>query len=91
MVDHAFKPNIWEAETGRSVSLRSAWSTLKAPGQPVLHSETLLQNQLLVEVGKMPQWLRALDALPENPGGSSSTAIVIHVHLVPGNPTLSLF
>ena len=55
MVDHAFKPNIWEAETGRSVSLRSAWSTLKAPGQPVLHSETLLQNQLLVEVGKMPQ------------------------------------
>jgi hypothetical protein len=31
----------WEAEAGRSLSWRPAWSTEKVPGQPGLHRETL--------------------------------------------------
>jgi hypothetical protein len=38
----AFNARTQEAEAGRSVSSRSAWSTKGAPGQPqLLHRETL--------------------------------------------------
>ena len=37
----AFSPSTWEAETGRSLNSRSAWSTKQVPGQPGLHRETL--------------------------------------------------
>ena len=36
-------PCIQEAEAGRSLSLRPAWSTERIPGQPGLHRETLSQ------------------------------------------------
>ena len=38
---HTLNPSIWEAEGGRSLSLRTPWSTEWVPGQPVLHRETL--------------------------------------------------
>jgi hypothetical protein len=36
-----FNPNTWEAEAGRFLSLRPAWSTEWVPGQPGLYRETL--------------------------------------------------
>jgi hypothetical protein len=44
LVVHAFNSNTWEAEGGRFLSLRSAWSTEWVPGQPWLHRETLSQK-----------------------------------------------
>jgi hypothetical protein len=41
VVAHAFNPSTQEAEAGRSMSLRPAWSTELVPGQPGLHRETL--------------------------------------------------
>ena len=38
---HAFNPSTWEAETGRFLSSRPAWSTEWVPGQLGLHKETL--------------------------------------------------
>jgi hypothetical protein len=38
---HAFNPSTWEAEAGRFLSLRSAFSTKWIPGQPGLYRETL--------------------------------------------------
>jgi hypothetical protein len=40
VVAHAFNPSTWEAETGKFLSLRPAWSTKLVPGQPRLHKET---------------------------------------------------
>jgi hypothetical protein len=42
---HAFSPSTWEAEAGGFLSLRPAWSTKCAPGQPGLHRETLSQKK----------------------------------------------
>jgi hypothetical protein len=41
VVAHAFNPSTWEAEAGRFLSSRSAWSIKWVPGQPGLHRETL--------------------------------------------------
>jgi hypothetical protein len=41
VVVHAFNPSTWEAEAGRFLSSRPAWSTKGVPGQPGLHRETL--------------------------------------------------
>jgi hypothetical protein len=41
MVVHAFNPSTREAEAGRFLSSRPAWSTKRVPGQPGLHRETL--------------------------------------------------
>jgi hypothetical protein len=45
VVAHAFNPSTWEAEAGRFLNLRPAWSTEWAPGQPELHGETLSLNK----------------------------------------------
>jgi hypothetical protein len=45
MVAHAFNPSTWEAETGRFLSSRPAWSTKWVPGQPGLYRETLSPKQ----------------------------------------------
>ena len=37
-------PSTWEAEAGRSLSSRPAWSTDQVPGQPGLHRETINQQ-----------------------------------------------
>lgn len=39
-----FNASTQEAETGKSPSVRIAWSTEQVTGQPVLHKETLSQN-----------------------------------------------
>jgi hypothetical protein len=44
MVVHGFNPSTWEAEAGRFLSLRPAWSTKLVPGQPGLYRETLSQK-----------------------------------------------
>jgi hypothetical protein len=44
VVAHAFNPSTWEAEAGRFLSSRPAWSTKWVPGQPRLHRETLSQK-----------------------------------------------
>jgi hypothetical protein len=41
MVVHAFNPSTPEAEAGRFLSSRPAWSTKCVPGQPGLYRETL--------------------------------------------------
>ena len=41
MVAHSFNPSTWEAEAGRFLSSRPAWSTKWVPGQPGLYRETL--------------------------------------------------
>jgi hypothetical protein len=41
MVMYGFKSSTREAEAGRSLSLKSAWSTEQVLGQPRLHKETL--------------------------------------------------
>jgi hypothetical protein len=43
VVAHAFNPSTWEAEAGRFLSSRPAWSTEWVPGQPGIHRETLSQ------------------------------------------------
>jgi hypothetical protein len=45
VVAHAFNPSTWEAEAGRFLSLRPAWSTEWVLGQPGLQRETLYQKQ----------------------------------------------
>jgi hypothetical protein len=37
MVVHTFHPGTLEAEAGRPLSLRSAWTIEQIPGQPRLH------------------------------------------------------
>jgi hypothetical protein len=41
VVVHTFNPSTQEAEAGRFLSSRPAWSTKGVPGQPGLHRETL--------------------------------------------------
>jgi hypothetical protein len=41
VVEHTFNPSTWEAEAGRFLSSRPAWSTEWVLGQPGLHRETL--------------------------------------------------
>jgi hypothetical protein len=45
MVVHIFNASTQEAEAGRYLSSRSAWSTQWVLGQPGLHRETLSQKQ----------------------------------------------
>jgi hypothetical protein len=45
VVAHVFNPNTREAEAGRFLSSRPAWSTKWVPGQPGLHRETLSQKK----------------------------------------------
>ena len=77
---HAFNPSFWEAEAGRSLSLRLAWSIEQAPGQPGLHRETLSLKKTKW-AGEMAQWLRALPALPEVLSSTPSIHMVAHNHL----------
>jgi hypothetical protein len=44
VVAHAFNPSTREAEAGRFLSSRPAWSTKRAPGLPGLYRETLSQK-----------------------------------------------
>jgi hypothetical protein len=57
MVAHAFNPSTREAEAGRFLSTRPAWSTKWAPGQPGLYRETLSQK---TKKKKNPQLLLIL-------------------------------
>jgi hypothetical protein len=45
VVAHAFNPSTREAEAGRFLSSRPAWSTELVPGQPGLYRETLSQKK----------------------------------------------
>jgi hypothetical protein len=42
---YSFYPSTQEAEAGKSLNSRSAWSTDLVPGQPGLHRETCLGNK----------------------------------------------
>jgi hypothetical protein len=44
MVVHAFNASTWEAEAGKFLSSRPAWSTERIPEQPGLHGENLSQK-----------------------------------------------
>jgi hypothetical protein len=45
MVAHAFNPSTREAEAGRFLSSRPAWSTKWVPGEPGLNRETLSRKK----------------------------------------------
>jgi hypothetical protein len=45
VVAHAFNPSTWEAEAGRFLSSRPAWSTKWIPGQPGLHRNPVWKNK----------------------------------------------
>jgi hypothetical protein len=45
VVVYAFNPSTWEAEAGKFLSSRPAWSTERVPGQPGLHRETLSRKK----------------------------------------------
>jgi hypothetical protein len=45
VVAHTFNPSTWEAEAGRFLSSRPAWSTKLVPGQPGLHREILSRGK----------------------------------------------
>ena len=57
VVAHAFNPSTWEAETGRFLSLRSAWSTECVPGQPGLHRETLSRKTNNLIIRRWAKWI----------------------------------
>ena len=42
---HTFKTSTWEAEAGKFLSSKPAWSRQRVPGQPGLHRETLSQKK----------------------------------------------
>lgn len=60
MVMHTFNYSTYE--TGKQLSMRSAWSTYWIPGQPLVHSDTLSQiktwkkkkNYWLTKQGRKP-------------------------------------
>jgi hypothetical protein len=52
-VAQAFNPSTWEAEAGRFLSSRPAWSTVGVPGQPGLHRETLSQKSKYKKIKKL--------------------------------------
>jgi hypothetical protein len=45
MVTHFFNPNTWEAEMGRSLNSRPAWSTKQILKQPRLHKLCLKKTK----------------------------------------------
>jgi hypothetical protein len=57
MVAHAFNPSTWEAEAGRFLSSRPAWSTEWVPGQPGLYRETLSQKKTKQTNKQKKSWL----------------------------------
>jgi hypothetical protein len=42
---HTFNPSTWEAEAGKFLNLKPAWSTEWVLGQPGLHRETLTKKK----------------------------------------------
>jgi hypothetical protein len=48
VVAHAFNPSTWEAQAGRFLGSRPAWSTKRVPGQLGLHRETLSKKKMLI-------------------------------------------
>jgi hypothetical protein len=67
---HAYNSSTWDTEAG---------GLLLVLGQLDLHSETCFKTQ--AGDGEMAQQLRALAALPENPGSIPSIYNVAHNHL----------
>jgi hypothetical protein len=55
VVAHAFNPSTREAEAGRFLSSRPAWSTKWVPGQPGLYRETLSQKTQNKQTNKQQQ------------------------------------
>jgi hypothetical protein len=45
VVAHTFNPSTWEAEAGRFLSLRPAWTTKSVPGQPGLQRNPVSKKQ----------------------------------------------
>jgi hypothetical protein len=54
-VAHAFNPSTREAEAGRFLSSKPAWSTKRVPGQPRLYRETLSGKKNLTNTNKTPE------------------------------------
>jgi hypothetical protein len=65
MVAHTFNPSTREAEAGRFLSLRPAWSTKWVSGQPGLYRETLSRKTKKKERKKctLKCYVRASEAL----------------------------
>jgi hypothetical protein len=55
---HAFNTSTWKAEAGGSLSLRSAWSTERVPGQPGIYREILSgksRNKTKAKTNNLPK------------------------------------
>ena len=53
----------------------------KKIGKEFLSTVGQISKNLNLEAGVVPQWLRALAALPEDPGSVPSTCMAAHNHL----------
>jgi hypothetical protein len=51
------------------------------PSRPHSEKKIVLKNKIKIGAGDMAQQLRALPALPENPGSIPSTHMAAHNHL----------
>jgi hypothetical protein len=68
VVAHAFNPSTQEAEAGRVLSSRLAWSTKWVPGQPGLHREALSRKKKnLVGKCEMMVWRVEVNGLNQLP------------------------
>jgi hypothetical protein len=82
VVAHTFNPSTWEAEAGRSLSSRPAWSTEWVSGQPGLHRETLSQKKKKKEshaklLTEQNQDKRPTQTKEENKGSLRNSQLVI--------------
>ena len=69
VVVHAFHPSTWEAEAGRALSSRPAWSTEWVPGWPAIHRENCPKKQTKQTNKKKRDHLHS----PEQRGSQANT------------------
>jgi hypothetical protein len=69
VVAHTFNPSTWEAEAeaGRCLSSKSAWSTKWVPGQPGLYRETLSRKTKNKQTNKTNKQTKNKDPMGRQP------------------------
>jgi hypothetical protein len=79
VVAHTFNPSTWEAEAGRFLSSRPAWSTEWVPGQLGRHRETLSQINKQSCLGILESVLVEGTKITCFPCGNTISTLKIHL------------